>query len=178
MDGIHWMPGAAESQTENDFYQIETAETCQNRGVRSGAELFHFYRSVVGVERSGAQVVLGGEGQAGSRPQRKSRRPSGRILFSLHQQKILVRPTPVRTNLSISLHYTHDMRAQIMSAGAIPVFVVRDWIKPFQEHIDWPSFSFTFSPDQVGPRMVDVLRAVSPEQLRLMQVCSFVRWPG
>lgn len=63
------------------------------------------------------------------------------------------------------------VRVQVMSAGAIPVFVVRDWIKPFQEQIDWPSFSFTFTPDQVGPAMVDVLRAVSPEQLIQMQVC-------
>eukprot|EP00903_Cladosiphon_okamuranus_P012958 g12097.t1 len=58
---------------------------------------------------------------------------------------------------------------EVMSAGAIPVFIVRDWIKPFQEQIDWPSFSFSFSPDQVGPSMVEVLRAVSPEQLVVMQ---------
>lgn len=64
---------------------------------------------------------------------------------------------------------------QVMSAGAIPVFVVRDWIKPFQEQIDWPSFSFTFTPDQVGPSMVQVLRAVPPDQLRFMQVSLLLR---
>ena len=59
---------------------------------------------------------------------------------------------------------------QIMSAGAIPVFVVRDWIKPFQETVDWPSFSFSFNPDAVGPAMVEALRAVSPGELEEMQV--------
>lgn len=54
---------------------------------------------------------------------------------------------------------------QVMSAGAIPVFVVRDWVRPFEEKIDWPSFSYLFSPDDVGPGMVDVLRAVQPNQL-------------
>eukprot|EP00752_Nemacystus_decipiens_P005375 g4875.t1 len=58
---------------------------------------------------------------------------------------------------------------EIMSAGAIPVFVVRDWIKPFQEQIDWPAFSFSFTPDQVGPKMVEVLKAVPPDQLLTMQ---------
>ncbi|CAN0442925.1 unnamed protein product, partial [Hapterophycus canaliculatus] len=57
-----------------------------------------------------------------------------------------------------------------MSAGAIPVFVVRDWVKPFQEQIDWPSFSFVFSPDDVGPTMLEALRAVEPEELKQMQV--------
>lgn len=57
-----------------------------------------------------------------------------------------------------------------MSAGAIPVFVVRDWMKPFQEKIDWPSFSFSFTPDTVGPTMVEVLRAVPPGELEEMQV--------
>ena len=60
--------------------------------------------------------------------------------------------------------------SQVMSAGTIPVFVVRDWIKPFQEQVDWPSFSFTFSPDQLGPEMVDVLKAVPADQLIEMQV--------
>lgn len=36
-----------------------------------------------------------------------------------------------------------------MSAGSIPVFVVRDFVRPFREQIDWPSFSFMFTPDQV-----------------------------
>ena len=57
-----------------------------------------------------------------------------------------------------------------MSAGAIPVFVVRDWVRPLEEKIDWPSFSFVFSPDDVGPGMVDALRAVGKNQLLEMQV--------
>lgn len=63
-----------------------------------------------------------------------------------------------------------DSFSQVMSAGAIPVFVVRDWIKPFHEQIDWPSFSFVFSPDDVGPIMMETLRAVEPAQLLEMQV--------
>lgn len=57
-----------------------------------------------------------------------------------------------------------------MSAGAIPVFVVRDWVRPFSEQIDWPAFSFMFSPDQVGPEMMRKLQSVSPEVLKNMQV--------
>lgn len=57
-----------------------------------------------------------------------------------------------------------------MSAGAIPVFVVRDWIKPFQEQIDWPSFSFSVTPDNVGPELVATLRAIPPKELMYMQV--------
>lgn len=61
-----------------------------------------------------------------------------------------------------------------MSAGAIPVFVVRDWVKPFQEQVDWSSFSFSFTPDAVGPAMVEMLRAVPPDELKEMQVrCVF-----
>ena len=70
------------------------------------------------------------------------------------------------------------LSAQIMSAGAIPVFVVRDWIKPFQEQIDWPSFSFSFTPDQMGPKMMEVLRAVTPDELLLMQVYTYEDWVG
>lgn len=58
-----------------------------------------------------------------------------------------------------------------MSAGAIPVLVVRDWVRPFEELVDWPSFSFIFSPDQVET-IVPTLRAIRPEKLRTMQVGS------
>jgi len=57
-----------------------------------------------------------------------------------------------------------------MSAGAIPVFVGRDMVPPFREQFDWPSFSFWFAPDQVGPAMVATLRAVPQAQLEKMQV--------
>lgn len=60
--------------------------------------------------------------------------------------------------------------AEVMGAGAIPVIVARDVVPPFREHFDWPSFSFTFAPDQVGTFMMDVLRAVPQAQLEEMQV--------
>ncbi|CAN0057968.1 unnamed protein product [Laminaria digitata] len=56
-----------------------------------------------------------------------------------------------------------------MSAGVIPVFVVRDWVRPFREQIDWPSFSFVFTPDEVETVMLPTLRAVPPETLKEMQ---------
>lgn len=59
---------------------------------------------------------------------------------------------------------------EVMSAGAIPVFIARDIIRPFREQFDWPSFSFIFSPDRVGPAMVETLRAVPPDALKEMQV--------
>eukprot|EP00904_Undaria_pinnatifida_P007033 jgi/Undpi1/345/HiC_scaffold_1.g00341.m1 len=59
--------------------------------------------------------------------------------------------------------------AEVMSAGAIPVFVARDIIEPFREQYDWPSFSFAFAPTDVLPSLVETLRAVSPEQLAEMQ---------
>ena len=60
--------------------------------------------------------------------------------------------------------------AEVMSAGAIPVFVNRDYVRPFPERVDWSSFSFTFSPEEVGRFMMETLRAVSPEVLWEMQV--------
>lgn len=59
---------------------------------------------------------------------------------------------------------------QVMSAGAIPVFVGRDIVRPFREQIDWPSFSFIFTPDEVYSSMVKTLRAVPLWELTLMQV--------
>lgn len=57
-----------------------------------------------------------------------------------------------------------------MSSGAIPVFIGRDLVPPFREQFDWGSFSFMFSPDQIGPAMIQTLRNVPPEELRAMQV--------
>ena len=64
-----------------------------------------------------------------------------------------------------------------MSAGAIPVLVVRDYVKPFTEQVDWSAFSFTFSPEQ-APDMLRTLRAVPPETVEKMQVIKEVvgRW--
>ncbi|CAM9146099.1 unnamed protein product [Scytosiphon promiscuus] len=50
---------------------------------------------------------------------------------------------------------------EVMSAGAIPVFVMRDAILPLPEQIDWASFSFIFTPDDVGPAMIETLRRAS-----------------
>ncbi|CAN0320203.1 unnamed protein product, partial [Pylaiella littoralis] len=58
---------------------------------------------------------------------------------------------------------------EVMSAGSIPVFVGRDMVLPFREDFDWPSFSFMFSPDQVGSHMVRTLQAVSRAELEEMQ---------
>ena len=60
--------------------------------------------------------------------------------------------------------------AEVMSAGAIPVFVTRDAVLPFREQIDWPSFSFSFSPDRVKPDLLRTLKSVSPRQLDDMKV--------
>ncbi|CAM9443999.1 unnamed protein product [Ectocarpus sp. 4 AP-2014] len=57
---------------------------------------------------------------------------------------------------------------EVMSAGAIPVIVVRDWVKPFAEKVDWSSFSFTFSPDEV-PQMLEVLRSLPLAEMEKMQ---------
>eukprot|EP00752_Nemacystus_decipiens_P004771 g4342.t1 len=57
---------------------------------------------------------------------------------------------------------------EVMSAGCIPVFVARDYVKPFPELVDWSSFSFTFAPDQV-PDMLRTLRSVPPKELEQMQ---------
>lgn len=60
-----------------------------------------------------------------------------------------------------------------MSAGSIPVFVVRDYVKPFTELVDWSAFSFSFSPDEV-PNMLRTLRSVSSEELLVMQVTGAI----
>lgn len=60
--------------------------------------------------------------------------------------------------------------AEVMSAGAIPVFVARDIIQPFREQFDWPSFSFAFTPTDVWYSLLKTLRAVPPDQLADMQV--------
>lgn len=62
--------------------------------------------------------------------------------------------------------------AEVMSAGAIPVFVARDMVRPFPERVDWPSLSFSFSPEEVGPAMMATLRSVPPAELLVMQVTA------
>ncbi len=60
--------------------------------------------------------------------------------------------------------------AEVMGAGAIPVFVARDYVLPFGEHIDWSSFSISIPPDRVELDMMRTLKALSPRQLEEMQV--------
>ena len=57
-----------------------------------------------------------------------------------------------------------------MSAGSIPVFVGRDIVRPYDEEFDWDKISFVFTPDEVGPGMIETLRAVPQETLKEMQV--------
>lgn len=60
--------------------------------------------------------------------------------------------------------------AEVMSAGAIPVFVAREYVRPFPERVDWPSFSFMFPPEEIGASMMATLRNVDPKELWEMQV--------
>lgn len=66
--------------------------------------------------------------------------------------------------------------AEVMSAGAIPVFVARDYVRPFPERVDWPSFSFMFPPEEIGTSMMETLRSVTPAVLWEMQVRLLRRW--
>ena len=58
---------------------------------------------------------------------------------------------------------------EALSAGAIPVFIHQNFVKPFPGRIPWQTFSFTF-PAEEAPRIIDTLRAVSPRKLAKMQV--------
>lgn len=60
--------------------------------------------------------------------------------------------------------------AEVMSAGAIPVFVAMDYVRPFPERVDWPSFSLMFPPEALGASLLETLRSFSPEELWTMQV--------
>lgn len=69
--------------------------------------------------------------------------------------------------------YLPAIDKQVMSAGCIPVIIARDYVKPFPEEVDWPSFSFTFSPEEV-PYMLRTLRSIPPKELIEMQVTRSV----
>ena len=64
--------------------------------------------------------------------------------------------------------------AEVMAAGAIPVFVSGDlrtsspYVRPFGELIDWPSISLHFSWEAV-PDIPSVLRKLSPAKVAAMQ---------
>lgn len=54
-------------------------------------------------------------------------------------------------------------------AGALPVFIHQDFVKPFPGLIPWNDFSFTFAPED-APRILETLRAVPDKRLVEMQV--------
>lgn len=58
---------------------------------------------------------------------------------------------------------------EALSAGAIPVFVHDNFVKPFPARIPWHRCSFTFS-SQDTPGIIDALRAVPHQRLLEMQV--------
>eukprot|EP00904_Undaria_pinnatifida_P003028 jgi/Undpi1/12726/HiC_scaffold_6.g02394.m1 len=60
---------------------------------------------------------------------------------------------------------------EALSAGAIPVFIHQNFVKPFPGRIPWQTFSFTF-PAEEAPRIIDTLRAVSPRKLAKMQATA------
>lgn len=47
---------------------------------------------------------------------------------------------PLLDSLRVAHRLRHGHGGHVMSAGSIPVFVVRDFVRPFREQIDWPSF--------------------------------------
>ena len=57
---------------------------------------------------------------------------------------------------------------EALSAGAIPVFIHQNFVKPFPGRIPWNTFSFSF-PAEEAPRIIDTLRTVSPPKLAEMQ---------
>ncbi|CAB1113584.1 unnamed protein product [Ectocarpus sp. CCAP 1310/34] len=61
--------------------------------------------------------------------------------------------------------------AEALSAGAIPVFIHQDFVKPFPGQIPWSEFSFSFPPEE-APRILETLRAVPDKKLAQMQVTA------
>ncbi|CAM9123156.1 unnamed protein product [Ectocarpus sp. 6 AP-2014] len=61
--------------------------------------------------------------------------------------------------------------AEALSAGALPVFIHQDFVKPFPGKIPWSEFSFSFPPEEV-PRMLKTLRAVPDKKLAQMQATA------
>lgn len=59
---------------------------------------------------------------------------------------------------------------EAMASATIPVFVYpeRSWVKPYNCLIDWNSFSFTFTPDQIST-ILPTLRALSKENINVMR---------
>ncbi|CAM9123001.1 unnamed protein product [Ectocarpus sp. 6 AP-2014] len=61
--------------------------------------------------------------------------------------------------------------AEALSAGALPVFIHQDFVKPFPGKIPWSEFSFSFPSEEV-PRMLKTLRAVPDKKLAQMQATA------
>ncbi|CAN0467655.1 unnamed protein product, partial [Scytosiphon promiscuus] len=51
-----------------------------------------------------------------------------------------------------------------VSAGAIPVVIHHNFVKPFHGVIPWSTFSFSFPAEQ-APRIIDTLGAVPARKL-------------
>ncbi|CAM9492023.1 unnamed protein product [Laminaria digitata] len=58
-----------------------------------------------------------------------------------------------------------------LSAGAIPIFIHQNFVKPFPGIIPWSTFSFSF-PAEEAPRIIETLREVPVEKLAKMQVTA------
>eukprot|EP00904_Undaria_pinnatifida_P002679 jgi/Undpi1/12411/HiC_scaffold_5.g02083.m1 len=58
---------------------------------------------------------------------------------------------------------------EALSAGAIPVFIHQNFVKPFPGKIPWSTFSFTF-PAEESSQIINTLRRVPVEKLAEMQV--------
>ncbi|CAM9463743.1 unnamed protein product [Laminaria digitata] len=60
---------------------------------------------------------------------------------------------------------------EALSAGAIPVFIHQNFVKPFPGKIPWSTFSFSV-PAEESPSIIDTLRAVPVEKLAKMQATA------
>ena len=58
---------------------------------------------------------------------------------------------------------------EALSAGAIPVFIHQNFVKPFPGKIPWSTFSFAF-PAEESSQIINTLRRVPVEKLAEMQV--------
>ncbi|CAM9982432.1 unnamed protein product, partial [Pylaiella littoralis] len=57
---------------------------------------------------------------------------------------------------------------EALSAGALPVFIHQDFVKPFPDKIPWSEFSFSFPADEAS-NVINTLRAVPEKRLAQMQ---------
>lgn len=58
---------------------------------------------------------------------------------------------------------------EALSAGTIPVFIIKDYVKPFPGRIPWRKFSLCF-PTEEAEHVLEFLRAIPMEKVIEMQV--------